>query len=67
MLLERPGELVTREELHQRLWPNGTIVEFDHNINAVIKRLRAKHWRIRLRTPHSSKLCLGEATGFSFP
>src|SRR6266849_5818754 len=40
MLLERPGEMVTREELHQRLWPNGTIVEFDHSINAVIKRLR---------------------------
>ena len=39
-LLSRPGELVTREELHQRLWPNGTIVEFDHGINAVINRLR---------------------------
>src|SRR6266446_5511278 len=40
MLLEYPGEMVTREELHHRLWPNGTIVEFDHSINAVIKRLR---------------------------
>src|SRR5690348_17729011 len=40
MLLERPGELVTREELQQKLWPNGTIVEFDHSINAAIKRLR---------------------------
>src|SRR5579863_911215 len=40
MLLEHPGELVTREELHQRLWPNGTIVEFDNSINATIKRLR---------------------------
>jgi serine/threonine protein kinase len=40
MLLEHPGELVTREEVHQKLWPNGTIVEFDHSINAAIKRLR---------------------------
>jgi Tol biopolymer transport system component/serine/threonine protein kinase len=40
MLLEHPGEIVTREELHQRLWPNGTIVEFDHSINAVMNRLR---------------------------
>ena len=40
MLLERPGEVVTREEVHQRLWPNGTIVEFEHSIYAAIKRLR---------------------------
>ena len=40
VLLERPGDVVTREELHQKLWPNGTIVEFDHSINAAIKRLR---------------------------
>ncbi len=40
MLLDHPGEVVTRDELHQRLWPNGTIVEFDHSINAAIKRLR---------------------------
>jgi len=40
MLLERPGELVTREELQSKLWPNDTIVEFDHSINAAIKRLR---------------------------
>src|SRR5215813_9734570 len=40
LLVAHPGELVTREELHQKLWPNGTIVEFDHGINGVIKRLR---------------------------
>jgi hypothetical protein len=34
------GEVVTREQVHQKLWPNGTIVEFDHSINAAIKRLR---------------------------
>src|SRR5271167_2736005 len=40
MLVERPGEVVTREELQKKLWPNDTIVEFDHSINAAIKRLR---------------------------
>src|SRR5260370_23607235 len=40
MLLEHPGEVVTREELHHRLWSNGTIVEFEHSIYAAIKRLR---------------------------
>ena len=40
LLVEEPGEVVTREELRQKLWPNGTIVEFDRSINAAIKRLR---------------------------
>jgi serine/threonine protein kinase/DNA-binding winged helix-turn-helix (wHTH) protein/Tol biopolymer transport system component len=40
MLVERPGEVVTREELQKNLWPNDTIVEFDHSINAAIRRLR---------------------------
>jgi len=40
MLVERPGEVVTREEVQRKLWPNDTIVEFDHSINAAIKRLR---------------------------
>ena len=40
MLLERPGELVTREELQQRLWPTDTFVDFDHGVNAAINRLR---------------------------
>jgi Tol biopolymer transport system component/DNA-binding winged helix-turn-helix (wHTH) protein len=40
LLLENPGEVVTREDLHRKLWPNGTIVEFDRGINSVIKRLR---------------------------
>jgi serine/threonine protein kinase len=40
MLLERPGQVVTREELQRRLWPNDTVVEFEHSINAAINRLR---------------------------
>jgi Tol biopolymer transport system component/DNA-binding winged helix-turn-helix (wHTH) protein len=39
-LLERPGDLVTREELRQRLWPDGTFVDFEHGLNAVVSRLR---------------------------
>jgi TolB-like protein/DNA-binding winged helix-turn-helix (wHTH) protein/tetratricopeptide (TPR) repeat protein len=41
MLLARPGELVTREELQKKLWPDDTFVDFDPSLNAAIKRLRA--------------------------
>ena len=41
MLLERPGDVVTREEIRDRLWPDGTFVDFEHSVNAAIKRLRA--------------------------
>lgn len=40
ILLEHPGELVTREELRQRLWPADTFVDFEHSINTAIKKLR---------------------------
>jgi DNA-binding winged helix-turn-helix (wHTH) protein len=40
MLLERPGQLITREELQKRLWPHDTVVEFEHSINAAINRVR---------------------------
>src|SRR3984893_9378550 len=40
MLLEHPGEVVTRDEIRRTLWPNDTIVEFDQSINAAIKKLR---------------------------
>jgi len=40
MLVERAGKIVTREEIKQRLWPNDTVVDFDHSINTVIKTLR---------------------------
>ena len=40
MLLERHGDFVTREEIREALWPNGTIVEFEHSISAAINRLR---------------------------
>jgi serine/threonine protein kinase/Tol biopolymer transport system component len=40
MLVHRSGELVTLEEIKQKLWPNDTVVEFDHSIHTAIKKLR---------------------------
>jgi Tol biopolymer transport system component/DNA-binding winged helix-turn-helix (wHTH) protein len=41
LLLQRPGEIVTREQLRQALWPSGTHVNFDGSLNAALKKLRA--------------------------
>jgi Tol biopolymer transport system component/DNA-binding winged helix-turn-helix (wHTH) protein len=40
LLLAKPGELVTREELQSKLWPADTFVDFEHGLNAAVKRLR---------------------------
>jgi Tol biopolymer transport system component len=40
ILLEQPGQVVTRDELRRRLWPADTFVDFDHGLNAAVKRLR---------------------------
>src|ERR1019366_9397488 len=40
MLLARPGDVVLREEIRNKLWPGDTVVEFDAGINAAVKRLR---------------------------
>ena len=40
MLLERPGEVVTRQEFEKRLWPGDTFVDFEHSLNTAIKKLR---------------------------
>src|SRR5246500_1953302 len=40
MLLEHPGEVVTREELQKRLWPADTFVDFDHGLNKAINKIR---------------------------
>ena len=40
LLLEKPGEIVTREELRDRLWPADTFVDFDHSLNSAVKKLR---------------------------
>jgi TolB-like protein/DNA-binding winged helix-turn-helix (wHTH) protein/Flp pilus assembly protein TadD len=40
LLLERKGDLVTREELIAHLWPDGTVVEYDHSLNTAVTRIR---------------------------
>ena len=40
MLLERPGEVVTREDLRRHLWPKDVFVDFDSNLNTAVARLR---------------------------
>src|ERR1700722_8120842 len=40
LLLDRPGELLTREQIARELWPDGTFVDFEHGVNSTINRLR---------------------------
>ena len=40
MLLEHPGELLTREQISRELWPQGTFVDYEHGVNAAVNRLR---------------------------
>ncbi|MGA7158028.1 MAG: winged helix-turn-helix domain-containing protein [Acidobacteriaceae bacterium] len=40
LLLERPGEMLTREEICSKLWPDGTFVDYEHGLNSAINRLR---------------------------
>lgn len=40
MLVERPGELVPRNQIRERLWPDGTFVDFDHSLNTAINKIR---------------------------
>jgi DNA-binding winged helix-turn-helix (wHTH) protein len=40
MLLDRPGELLTREEISRALWPDGTFVDYEHGVNSAVNRIR---------------------------
>ena len=40
MLLRRPGEVLTREEISRELWPNGTFVDYEHGVNSAVNRIR---------------------------
>ena len=40
MLLERPGEVLTREEISRELWPDGTFVDYEHGVNSAVNRVR---------------------------
>ena len=62
LLLEHPGEMVTREELQKRLWPDGIIVDFEHSINTAVKR-----WATTPSIHASLKLCPAAAIALSRP
>src|SRR6476646_4612663 len=40
MLLEHAGEVVSRAQIQERLWPNGTFVDFDHSLNTAVNKIR---------------------------
>src|SRR5580698_861385 len=40
LLLARPGELLTREDITRELWPEGTFVDFEHGVNSAVNRIR---------------------------
>ena len=63
ILLQRPGEVVTREALQKRLWPD-TFVDVDHNLNTAINRIR-EVLAIRRKAPFLSRRCLGAAIALS--
>ena len=65
-LLDRPGQLVTREELKRQLWPSDTFVDFDVNLNKAVNRLRealgdsAEHPRFIETLPRKGYRFVGE-------
>src|SRR5580704_14278329 len=68
LLLERPGAVVTRQEIQQKLWPGDTFVEFDDGLNNAIKKLRvalcdsADNPRFIETVPRRGYRFLGEVT-----
>ena len=48
-LLEHPGDVVTREELRQKLWPADTFVDFDTGLNSAIRRITGDSSIVRIR------------------
>ena len=61
LLLETPGEIVTREEFRRRLWPSDVFVDFDHGLNKSIQKC-ATHWGIRQSLRITSKPSRGSGT-----
>jgi DNA-binding winged helix-turn-helix (wHTH) protein len=55
-LLDRHGELVTRAELQQAIWPDGTFVHFDYGLNSCIKQIRAALGSRRSTPPYIETL-----------
>ena len=65
-LLERPGQLVSREDLRHRLWSGDTFVDFEQGVNAAVRRLR-ETWPIPRSHLASSRLCRGGGIDSSRP
>ena len=66
LLLRRPGELVTREELQQELWPAETFVEFDQGLNTAIRK-SARRWTTSPTTRAPSRLFPSKGYRFVAP
>ena len=66
LLLERPGEIVTREEIRQRLWSNNVFVDFERSLNSAVKKLRHV-LNDRPDNPRTLKPYQGKATASSEP
>ncbi len=66
MLLEQPGQVVTREKLRDRLWPSDTFVDFDHSLNKAINKLREALMTPQ-RTHATSRLFRAAATASLVP
>ena len=63
ILVEKPGEIVSREEVRQRLWPQNTFVEFDNSLGVAIRKIRDALGD-NADAPVMWKRSRGEATGF---
>src|SRR5579864_2611383 len=64
VLLQRPGQVVTREELRNQNWPADTFVDFDNSLNTAINKL-AKRWATLPTTRDSSRRCRDAGIGSS--
>jgi len=65
MLLERPGEVITREELQQKLWAADTFVDFEHGLNKAIKTNCARPWAMMRTILATLRRCPGAAIALS--
>lgn len=64
ILLDQPGELVTREEFRQKLWPSDTFVDFEQGINTRLRSC-ARRWRTMPMSRATSRPCRSTGTGSS--
>ena len=67
LLLERAGEVVTREELRQKLWASDTFVDFDHSLNTAINKVRETLRRLRFEPSLCGDSCAARIPISSLP